>query len=107
MRRAAKRDMNEASIVQALEAIGVQVFRVSQPGHADLLTYRAGVWLPVEVKMPGEDLTTAQVAMRATAPYPVVETVAQALALFQVHVRFKPGDQPWLARRGQEGADTP
>lgn len=80
--QARRRDANEPEIVDALETIGVQVWRVSESGLADLLTFRAGRWLPIEVKMPGGKLTPAQIAVRRTAPYHVVETVAEALALF-------------------------
>lgn len=84
MRQAAKRDANESAIIDALERIGVQCFRLSDPGMADLLTLYRGQWLPIEVKVPGGSLTTAQVSVRATAPYPVVETESEALALFGV-----------------------
>lgn len=83
-RKAARRDFNEAAIVGALEAIGVTVYRVSGAGVPDLLTHARGVWLPIEVKRPRGKLTKAQRDTRAITPYPVVETVAQALALFGV-----------------------
>lgn len=49
-RYAKKRDANEAAIVDALEAAGVHVWRLDTP--CDLLTFRLGKWLPLEVKMP-------------------------------------------------------
>lgn len=84
MRRLARRDAREGEIIDALQAIGVVVRRVSSPGIPDLLTWRRGGWLPVEVKSPGEPLTPAQQELYDVAPFPVVETVAEALALFGV-----------------------
>ncbi len=84
MRQAAKRDFVEATIVAALERIGVTVVRISQEGVPDLLTYRAGQWFPIEVKSPGGTLTPAQQALYDVAPFPVVETVEAALSLFGV-----------------------
>lgn len=83
-RWAARRDWNEAEIVAALRSIGVEVFHVSGDGVPDLLTFARGVWLPVEVKRPRGKLTTAQLETRKRATFPVVESVAQALALFGV-----------------------
>ena len=92
--QARKRDANEPEIVAALERIGVQVFLVSGDGIPDLNTYDArrraiwrGVrhmWLPVEVKRPRGKLTPSQASTKQRAPFPVVETVDQALALFGV-----------------------
>lgn len=79
-----RRDFNEAAIVSELESIGVIVVRISAPGAPDLLCYSRGHWLPVEVKRPRGHLTPAQLALRAMAPFPVVETPAEALALFGV-----------------------
>lgn len=82
--QARKRDANERPIIKALEAIGVDVFQISGKGAPDLLAHRRGLWLPIEVKSATGELTTAQIAARATAPYPVVSSVAEALALFGV-----------------------
>ena len=84
MRTKAKRDWNEPGIVSALEAIGVTVYRVSMPGLPDLLTHQRGVWLPIEVKRPRGRLTPAQQETFEQTPFPVVETEAEALALFGV-----------------------
>ena len=84
MRRAAKRDWNEEAIVRALEAIGVDVWRVSNPGLPDLLTHQRGVWLPIEVKGPRGRLTNQQAVMRRRVTFPVVRSVTEALALFGV-----------------------
>jgi hypothetical protein len=88
-RHAARRDNNEATIVDALEAIGIVVHRLSAPGLPDLLTYnpraiRAARWLPIEVKQPGEGLTIPQQVTALYSPYPIVSSVAEALALFGV-----------------------
>jgi len=84
-RQAARRDGNEPAIVDALEAIGVVVHRLSAPGLPDLLCWhpREGLRL-IEVKMPGERLTIQQETVRLRMPFFVVESVADALALYSV-----------------------
>lgn len=60
MRRAAKVDRNQAEIVEALRKAGASIQVLSGVGHGfpDLLVARPGeLALPMEVKMPGEDLT--------------------------------------------------
>jgi len=79
-----RRDQNETRILVALETVGVQCFRVSAAGLPDLLTYRQGVWLPIEIKHPRGHLTPAQVKTRATAWFPVVTSAQEALALYGV-----------------------
>lgn len=79
-----KRDWNEPAIVDALRRIGVTVWRMSGPGLPDLLCHHRGKWSVIEVKKPRGKLTDAQCNTRALAAFPVVETVEQALALFQV-----------------------
>jgi Holliday junction resolvase len=59
-RRAARRDTVEAEIVQALERVGVQVYRISGAGLPDLLCWYRGQWTPLEVKGPKGKLTEAQ-----------------------------------------------
>ncbi len=81
MRRHARRDKNETIIVDALKGCGVQVFRVSGEGLPDLLLYRHGMWLPVEVKGPDGKLTPAQVETMAKAPFPVLRSIEDALAV--------------------------
>jgi Holliday junction resolvase len=86
--QARKRDALEPYVVEALEEIGVAVWRISGPGVPDLLAYSRGVWLPLEVKSgKAGTLTPAQVASQQRAPYPVVRSVAEALALFGVTTR--------------------
>lgn len=84
MRRAGRKDGNQAAIVRALRSIGVTVRVVNQAGLPDLQTHSRGRWLPIEVKQPGEALTAAQQALYDEAPFPIVETEAEALSLFGV-----------------------
>lgn len=79
-RRNPRRDANEAEIIHALEAIGVIVRRVSSWGVPDLLTFYRGRWLPIEVKHKDGKLTGAQETLYEFAPFPIVETVEEALA---------------------------
>jgi hypothetical protein len=60
MRRAAKRDDNEALIVTALQSAGWTVVRVSDAGAPDLLVARNGALTLVEVKGPKGTLTDTQ-----------------------------------------------
>ena len=74
----AKRDVNEASIVQALEAWGFRVERLDKP--CDLLISKRGMWFPAEVKNPeGRDrMQPAQeqfIERHAPAPVPIFRTV--------------------------------
>jgi hypothetical protein len=52
MRRAARRDDNEAEVVRALEQAGAAVQRLSEPGCPDLLVSFRGVLSLLEVKLP-------------------------------------------------------
>jgi hypothetical protein len=45
MRKAGKKDLNQAAIVAALRAIGCEVLICNLEGWPDLLCHRAGVWL--------------------------------------------------------------
>jgi len=88
-RRNPKRDANEKMIVQALRQAGVCVWHISGEGVPDLLTYRRGIWLPLEVKRQrarksltdrkGKSLTPAQCETYALTHFPIVETVSEAL----------------------------
>src|SRR5262245_1144161 len=89
MRRwGACRDANEAGIVDALESLGIVVYRLSQPALPDLLCFhpREGVKL-IEVKMPGEKLNVLQQTTLRYLPFAVVHDVAEALSLFGVVTR--------------------
>lgn len=81
----AKRDANEPAIVDALEAIGVVVHRLSHPGLPDLLCWsaREGLRL-IEVKAEKGTLTEAQRRTVSTIPFCIVRSVPEALALFGV-----------------------
>lgn len=82
------RDKSEKPIVAALRAVGAHVFLLSGKGVPDLLVFCNGRWTPLEVKTPKAQrlrgnldiFTPAQKDARSTAPYPVVETIEQALA---------------------------
>jgi hypothetical protein len=82
VRRAARKDSPQAAIVDALRAIGVMVFVLNQEGLPDLLCYFRGVWMPLEIKRPRGKLTAAQWLTRKRAPFPVAETIDQALVIF-------------------------
>lgn len=85
-RFSAKRDANEPEIVRALTDIGLIVRRVSTHGLPDLAVYSPSerLWRLIEVKMPKGDLRPAQADLMAVAPFPVVTSVADALAIFGV-----------------------
>lgn len=81
-RVAARRDENEAEIVQALTRVGAVVFRIDSPG--DLLVRFRGAWTVLEIKRRGGKLTPAQIESRIRTgqdprAIPVVETVDAAL----------------------------
>lgn len=84
-RWAAKRDAVEPAIIDALEAIGVTVRRLSEPALPDLLAYhpREGLRL-IEVKSPGQKLNVLQETTRRYIPFAIVSSVAEALSLFGV-----------------------
>lgn len=85
MRHAARRDVNEQAIVDALEAIGVQVLRVSQPGVPDLLTWRADKGFQLlEVKQRWGQMTFQQ--KQFSMPFTVVRSVKDALTVFGLEV---------------------
>lgn len=84
-----KRDTNEATIVAALQAVGVLVWRISAPGLPDLLTHYRGIWRPLEIKSTGNGrrptvtrakqlLTPQQREVYAKAPFPIVTSVDEA-----------------------------
>lgn len=90
--QARKRDQNEAAIVEALEAIGVLVQRVSVPGFCDLVA-QTSRRLPIqdttmllEVKSPRGKATAAQTKTNASWRVLTVHSVAEALAIFGVTV---------------------
>jgi hypothetical protein len=80
MRRAAKRDLAEPSIVEALERIGAKVYRALP---VDLLVFHRGRFTCLEVKTPGlSEHKTERKAQRefiAETGCPVVKTAEEAL----------------------------
>lgn len=58
--QARKRDANENGIVEALEAVGAKVLRVSGKGLPDLFVCYRGKWKALEVKSATGRLTDAQ-----------------------------------------------
>jgi hypothetical protein len=68
-----KRDATEPAIVQALEAVGAEVWKVSGKGLPDLLVRFRGVLYAGEVKTEKGRLRASQGA------FPVWRTVDQAL----------------------------
>jgi hypothetical protein len=82
-----RRDALEPCVIEALEEVGVTCLQLHGRGNPDLLTWSRGVWLPLEVKSgKAGTLTEAQEQSQQKAPYPIVRSVAEALALFGVTV---------------------
>ena len=79
MRHAARRDTNEAAIVQALEAMGAQVVRVSSRGAPDVLVFWRGQQWSGEIKTGKGTLTPAQVEAGAGRLWPIWRTPDDAL----------------------------
>jgi Holliday junction resolvase len=82
--QARRRDFNEAAIVAALRAIGVDVWPISGAVVPDLLAFSRGTWLPIEVKRAEGTLTPAQLETYTLTKFSIVRTVQEALALFGV-----------------------
>ncbi len=74
-----RRDANERAIVEALQAVGCDVTRVSGEGAPDLLvrrsTWAAGSCLGLEVKGRTGTRTKAQQGSQ----WPIVRTIGEAL----------------------------
>lgn len=79
--RAARRDSNEKPLVRDLRKCGVQVFYISGPKAPDLLCLYGGRWMPLGVKRPKGRKTETE---EAGVPWPLVETLAQALTALGV-----------------------
>lgn len=80
MRYAAKRDLVENEIVDALEQAGVHVWRLHTP--CDLLCHRLGRTYTLEVKTPGarkDKRQEAQAEFLRVTGTPIVRTPEEAL----------------------------
>jgi len=83
-RYAAKRDANEAQLVDALQRLGWSVLKVSEPGAPDLVCGRGAALVLVEVKGDKGQLRASQRRFRERwrGPAPVVvRTLADVEAL--------------------------
>jgi hypothetical protein len=67
VRLAAKRDANEAELVKWLREHGWYVAHCSSTALPDLICFRLGVLMLVEVKMPGKKHTGAQLIFHTNA----------------------------------------
>lgn len=76
-RFAKKRDSTEGDIVKALRKAGVHVWLLDTP--CDLLTYWAGLWLPLEVKAEKGKLTAEQEKMVEEQNLRIVRSPEDAL----------------------------
>jgi hypothetical protein len=77
-RRNPRRDANEPAIVQALEAVGAEVWKLSGTGLPDLLVRFRGVLYAPEIKTRHGKLRASQGA------FPVWRTVDDALTAIGV-----------------------
>jgi hypothetical protein len=96
-----RRDATEPPIISGLGGCGIIVKQLSQRGLPDLLTHCRhltptllrwmevnGVWMPMEVKVPGGEAPyiqrrrKAQYDLRAIAPFPIVSSLEEALAVY-------------------------
>lgn len=96
-RWAAKRDANEPAIVKALQAVGVEVWKISGKDKPDLLTRYRGRWLPLGVKMPKGALTAGE---HQGVKWPLVRTVDDAFEAVGIalHICRQPGFDAALHR---------
>lgn len=96
MRRASRRDANEAAIVEALRKVGAFVHYLDGRDTPDLLVGFRGVWRVLEVKRgnksgggpglrPGQAMFFANALMQG-CPAHVVRDVEGALAVFGISV---------------------
>lgn len=89
--RTHRADTNQASIIDALRAVGVHVAVTSQvgEGYPDLTCSRAGRVYWLEVKRPGEQLSPAERAFaeRAGGLVATVHDVSEALAACGIEVQ--------------------
>ncbi len=72
-----RKDGTQEGIVKALRKAGVKVWILDTP--CDLLTYWAGLWMPLEVKSEKGKLTDEQAKMVREQGLQVVTTEVEAL----------------------------
>lgn len=70
-----KRDTAEGPIVEALRAIGAEVWHVGGQGNPDILTRLRGRYLPMEIKTGKGRRTKNQ----GDIPWPIVRTPEEAI----------------------------
>lgn len=117
MRRAAKRDANEAGIVKGMRAHGCWVGLVSGAGLPDLLWAFSCYEGVMEVKEPTGYMTEAQVRVHqareaAGCTIPIVENLEEAMAIVRETMRGgHPGrgfrtyrDVPWEGHTAEQKA---
>lgn len=100
--RPEQRDANEGAIVEALEAHGWVVERVSSADFPDLVCLRRGEVRPIEVKSEGDArMRKGQVELhqrweRSGHPIPIVSTVEEAVAVLEgTRMKRTYRDLPW------------
>jgi hypothetical protein len=83
VRRAAKVDLSQGPIVEALRKAGVWVFTLSEVGRGfpDLICWNRGRYVLVECKTPGEKINKLQAEFISQCPgeIAVVQTPEEAL----------------------------
>ncbi len=72
-----RRDANEGEIIEALEAVGAQVWQISGRALPDLLVWRQGRPIVMEVKTAKGKQKPSQVG----TPWPIVRSAQEAVAL--------------------------
>lgn len=82
-KHAARRDVNEAEIIEALTRAGASVVQLSSKGVPDLLVGIDGTNYLIEVKTPEGKLTTDQIEFFETwrGQRHVARTIEEALAI--------------------------
>lgn len=72
-----RRDQAEPAIVEALEAYGARIWRLSGTGNPDLLTFYRGRFMVMEVKTGKEKPTANQ----RDIPWPIVRCADDAICV--------------------------
>jgi Holliday junction resolvase len=88
-----RRDALEPELVAALEAAGVQVWRLNGAGLPDLLCFFRGRFTPLECKSARGTLTVFQ----AGIPWPIVRSLDEAFSVLGIVVRED--SEPWKTAR--------